>query len=324
VATLTIDPFILTPLPNGKETLMRILAIGEILFDIMPHSEHLGGAPLNFAAALQRLGNDVFVLSGIGNDDHGKQVRQAFESLGLNMDYLQGIAGKATGAAIVSKDSQGNANFFIQRPAAFDGITLDRNTLDSIQRLQPDWIYYGTLAQYEAPSLTLLETLFENLPNARRFYDMNLREGHWSLPLVRHLSDNASILKLNEDEAQTLFQLTRPNQNYSLKTFCEFWSEDHAIETICVTQGGAGCSVYHARQLDHFEGFPVQVVDTVGAGDAFAAGFLHGHLHGWSEEKKASFANSLGALVASRMGAIPEWSLEECAQIASSSREQHS
>ena len=65
----------------------------------------------------------------------------------------------------------------------------------------------------------------------------------------------------------------------------------------------------------HFEGYAVKVADTVGAGDAFSAAFLHGIQNAWPIEQVAKFANAVGAIVASREGATPEWSSEECAAI---------
>jgi fructokinase len=144
---------------------------------------------------------------------------------------------------------------------------------------------------------------------------MYLRTGHWYLPLVLRLSGQASILKLNDAEAETLFEMTRPGEQFSLEQFSRYWSSTYNIETICITLGDKGCAVYRDNALQIFEGFSVKVADTVGAGDAFAAAFLHGHIQGWPLARQASFANALGALVASRAGATPAWTVEECQQM---------
>ena len=128
----------------------------------------------------------------------------------------------------------------------------------------------------------------------------------------------ATILKLNEAEAELLFTLTHASDEFSLEKFCRFWASTYGIEIVCVTLGSKGCAFFVEDCLQTFEGVPVSVVDTVGAGDAFAAAFLHCHYLGWSIDRSASFANALGALVASRAGATPLWSLDECLQLASS------
>lgn len=294
---------------------MQILAIGELLWDVFDHAEYLGGAPLNFSAAAQRLGNSVALLSGVGADPRGDRARESMVGLGLSTEFVQVLTGKSTGTARVTTDSSGNARFFIQRPAAFDELLLDEARLSALQALHPGWIYFGTLAQTYPPALAILDALLQRLPDVKRFYDMNLREGHWNLPLVQHLSSQASILKLNETEAETLFELTHSGEEFSLEEFCRRWSSTYGIETICVTLGSKGCAVFSQNALHCFDGFTVNVVDTVGAGDAFAAGFLHGHIQGWPPARQAAFANALGALVASRAGATPAWTMGECLQL---------
>jgi fructokinase len=176
----------------------------------------------------------------------------------------------------------------------------------------PDWIYFGTLANAHAPNETLLRSLVEQLQPVRCFYDMNLRDGHWNLPLIERLSALATVIKMNDEEAKRIFDLRFGSLSYTLELFCERWSEAFGVQMICVTMGSAGCALYSSNKFRTFEGYSVDVVDTVGAGDAFAAGLLYGlDLH-WPPERIASFANALGAMIASRRGATPAWTLEEC------------
>ena len=297
---------------------MHIVTIGEILWDVFDDAEYLGGAPLNFSAAAQRLGNPVALMTGLGDDVRGRKALQSMKELGLSTEFVQVLRGKDTGTARVTTDSSGNASFFIQRPAAFDQFQLEESQFAAIAALQPGWVYFGTLAQTHAPTLATLDALLQRLPGVKRFYDMNLREGHWNLPLVQRLSRQASVLKLNDSEAETLFALTRPAETFSLEHFARYWSSTYNIETICITLGSKGCAVFSEDALHLFEGFSVKVVDTVGAGDAFAAAFLHGRIQGWPLAQQAAFANALGALVASRAGATPAWTVEECRQMIAS------
>ena len=135
--------------------------------------------------------------------------------------------------------------------------------------------------------------------------------------LVQRLCELATILKLNEFEARTLADLTGMSaEDFSLEEFCRRWAALYGIESICVTLGAAGCLVFEKGVAHRVPGFPATVEDTVGAGDAFAAAFLHGFHHRWPVLQAARFANALGSIVASRAGATPEWSLEECLQLA--------
>lgn len=294
---------------------MRIVSIGEVLWDVFPDREFLGGAPLNFAAAAQRLGSQVALFTAVGDDARGARALEAMKTLGLTTEFVQTLPGRATGTALVVTDDQGNASYVIPRPAAFDCLRDDNARVPRLAAFQPDWIYFGTLAQTCADTERLLGELVEALPGAHCFYDLNLRTGHWNLPLVQRLSQIATVLKLNLAEAEVLFHQTLGAGPFSLEEFCRSWSATYGTRTLCVTLGSEGCAVFQDGRLQAFPGVSVQVVDTVGAGDAFAAAFLHGLHLGWPIPRMASFANAVGALVASRSGATPDWTINECLQL---------
>jgi fructokinase len=286
--------------------------MGEILWDVFEDAEFLGGAPLNFSAAAERLGHSVPLITAVGDDQRGHRAIESMQALGLSTEFVQILPGRETGTALITTDSQGNASFFIQRPAVFDAILVDEARLTTIAQVRPDWLYFGTLAPFHPPTEELLHRILDRLPDVQCFYDLNLRQGHWELALVERLSDLASIVKLNESEAETLFRLTQAGQEFSLEGFCRHWSSAHAVEMICVTLGERGCAIFETNVFQQFDGYAVRVVDTVGAGDAFAAAFLHGHELGWPTARAAAFANALGAQVASRAGATPAWTVDEC------------
>jgi fructokinase len=125
---------------------VRILSIGEVLWDVFGEREFLGGAPLNFSVSAQRLRNAVALLSGIGMDERGTRACGAMQKMGLDTSLMQKTTA-STGAAIVTTDSSGNASFVIDRPAAFDMVELTDSVLAAITASRPDWIYFGTLAQ---------------------------------------------------------------------------------------------------------------------------------------------------------------------------------
>jgi fructokinase len=290
---------------------VQIVSLGEVLWDVFDRNEFLGGAPLNFAANAQRLGNNVALLTAVGADERGTRALAEMKTLGLTTEFVQTDRDHATGTAIVHIDGEGNASYVIDRPAAFDCLHVDDALLAQLAALKPDWIYYGTLAQAREENEAILERIVKRIPEAKCFFDLNLRKGHWNLPLVHRLSTLATILKLNEDEAELLSTLTLGEGSFNLETFCRHWSHTHGMKTICVTLGSKGCAVFYGDRLETYEGIKVNVVDTVGAGDAFAAAFLHGFELGWPMERTAKFANAVGGLVASRAGATPAWTIEE-------------
>jgi len=291
---------------------MRILSTGEVLWDMVEGKEFLGGAPLNFSVTSQRLGNFVSLLTGVGDDELGRKALREMVSLGLKTNLVQIVREVPTGTAQVTLDKSGSATFQIGRPAAFDVLNVNSGLIQECQKTLPDWIYFGTLANAHSPNEEMLHNLVEQLQPVKCFYDMNLRDGHWNLPLLERLSSMATVIKLNHEEAKRIFDMKFVSLPYTLQSFCEHWSEAFRVQMICVTMGSAGCALYSNNSLLTFGGYSVEVVDTVGAGDAFAAGLLYGLDLGWSPQRIASFANALGAMIASRRGATPAWTVEEC------------
>jgi fructokinase len=286
---------------------MRVWSVGEVLWDVFPDEERFGGAPLNFCANLRRMGDEARVLSAVGEDERGDLALKKMRQLGLDTGGVARVTGFATGTAVIGRDASGETSFVIPRPAAFDRLAMGAEIFAEAKAANLDWLYFGTLLQTE-PAVEMFTTRLAKELGVRCFYDMNLRTGHWNLELVQRLSGLCSVLKLNDVEAAKLAELT--GVAGSLEEFCAVWAAQYGIDVICVTLGAEGCLVFDGGAI-RVPGYRVTVRDTVGSGDAFAAAFLHGYHRGWAMEETARFANALGALVASRAGATPEWSLAE-------------
>src|ERR1019366_5801889 len=164
----------------------------------------------------------------------------------------------------------------------------------------------------EAKRLTM--RLLEAGEGRRRFYDVNLRAGCWEPSLVRELMAKATMVKLNADEAAevaSMFGQPLKSPLQSWEKFCRACAARFGWEGVCITRGADGCALLLGDEYIEASGYAVHVLDTVGAGDAFAAAFVHGVGSGWSSARVADFANRVGALVASRAGAVPSWTVAE-------------
>ncbi len=302
----------------------KIISLGEILWDVFPDAEHLGGAPFNFAAHARRLGHDVCFVSAVGDDPRGRSALAKMEQLGLPTRFVQRLTGAATGIVSVRLDAAGQPTFTIHRPAAYDLVSLGPGDLAELSSPPADWIYFGTLHQMSPRARDLLAALIGANPRARRFYDINLRPASYEPALVRDLMKRASVVKLNDAEVRTVEHLfdssggsaLSPRSPRSLEEFCRTSAAAYGWEAVCVTRGAQGCALLIDGEYVEADGYPVDVADTVGAGDAFAAAFVHGLSAGWAPAKTGDFANRVGALVASRHGAIPSWTIEESRALA--------
>lgn len=275
---------------------MRVAALGEILWDLIGDQELLGGATFNFSVQLSGLGHDVAFLSAVGGDERGRRALQAAQQLGLSTKFIHTTTDAPTGTVSVTVDTQGQPSYVLHRPAAYDFVTLEDIP-------EPQWIYHGTLQLIEPRMRALLGDLIRRYPAARRFYDINLRKNSYTMTLVLDLLERASVVKLNDDELTYVEQMTGTSHS-SIEKFCRENAARFHWDAVCVTRGEHGCSILIADEYVEVPGVRVDVVDTVGAGDAFAAAFLHGLNAGWAGAEIGAFANRLGAQVASRRGPL--------------------
>jgi fructokinase len=295
---------------------MNIISIGEVLWDVFGDTEHLGGAPFNFGAHAKILGHSVSFISAVGEDQRGRRILERMDAMGLPTRYVRQVKDHPTGIVTVNLDTSGQPHFTIHRPAAYDFPNLSDGDLGELSSRRPDWIYIGTLFQMSPKAKTLTLKVIDANPKARRFYDVNLRENCYEAALVNELMSLATAVKLNDQEVDIIQSMFGWSYR-SLEDFCQGTARKFGWEAVCVTRGEAGCVLLLGDKCVAAEGYKVRVADTVGAGDAFAAAFVHGMGRGWPAQEVADFANRVGALVASRPGGTPSWTIEEARALSS-------
>ena len=211
------------------------------------------------------------LLSAVGDDDRGRRALAEASRLGLSTRFIRTVRDAPTGWVPVTKDAAGEVSYVIKRPAAYDFTSLDE---DDWPALAPQWIYHGTLT-FMAPRMrALLNELMRRCPGAKRFYDINLRRDSYTSPLVTELLHKANVVKMNHEEV-ALVQKMAGSHHASLEVFCRDYASRFGWDAICITLGERGCAILHRGEYAEVDGNAVQVADTVGAGDAFAAAFLH-------------------------------------------------
>jgi len=290
---------------------MDIISIGEVLWDVIDGEEHLGGAPFNFAAHAARLGHQVRFISAVGNDERGKRTLAAISRLGLFTGMVRRVDGQPTGTVAVSLDRARQPRFNIPRPAAYDFPELTGEQLEDIRLRPPDWVYFGTLQQTSRQARETAIRVLEAAPSAGRFYDVNLRAGCYTEALVRELLSSASVVKLNLEEAMVVGEMLERRPD-SLEGFCRMNARRFGWQAVAITRGADGSVLLVGDRYVEAGGYRVVIADAVGAGDAFAAAFIHALNAGWPPGRIADFCNRVGALVASREGAVPAWDVGEC------------
>ncbi|HMD11425.1 MAG TPA: PfkB family carbohydrate kinase [Marmoricola sp.] len=290
---------------------VRIIGVGELLWDLFPDGPRLGGAPFNVIANLRRLGHRVAFVTAIGDDRLGRAALAAADDLGVDATFISTALDLPTGTVEVTPDPVEGHRFAIRSPAAYESIGDGDALVARIRTWGPGALVYGTLAQRSDGVRELTRRIASEVRPAYRLYDVNLREGCWTPSLVIDLLGDATIVKVNEHESETLADLLATSADP--RALGTRLAERFGVAVVCITRGAGGASLWAAGTERSVAGMRVGVRDTVGAGDAFAAALIHGLVSGMPPGDALELANRLGALVASRAGALPPWRLDELA-----------
>jgi len=295
---------------------MKTLAFGETLWDIFGDEACIGGASLNMAAHLAKLGADSSLISAVGRDGLGEAALKAIKGFGVKTDFIPALEGRKTGTVTVTLGAGGSPSYEIHKGVAWDCIELDGPALEKISSGDWDYFAFGTLAQRSETNRKSLEAALEALPYGTAIvYDVNLRQDFHKPEWIKRSLDRCNILKLNEDEAE-VFSQAFFNVSLPLKELASRLADKHSLDLVCITLGGKGAGVLsRSGGWTQIPAARVEVADTVGAGDSFTASLIFALRHGWSPEDSAKFAAKVGGFVASKRGAVPEYSKELLTEI---------
>ena len=279
---------------------IKAVCFGEILYDVFPTKERIGGAPLNVASRLSSMGIETEMISKIGVDERGNELLSYLNSRNIETGNILKDEKHSTGIVNVSLSANGSATYKIEYPSAWDKIELKDGMFESV--LNADVFIFGSLVCRDEVSRS---TLFELIEKAKfRVLDFNLRPPHYSKELLISLIGCAEFIKFNDEELFEIAGLLGSNYN-SLEQNLHFIAEKSNATSICVTKGRHGAVFLHNKKLYYNSGYKVKVKDTVGAGDSFLATLIAKLLQGEEPQQSLDQACAMGALVAGQEGANP-------------------
>lgn len=298
---------------------LAVAIFGEVLADVFPDGSVLGGAPFNVARHLQAFGLRPVMITRIGQDDLGRELLDAMQRLGMDTGGVQVDPSHPTGQVKVHLGEQGH-EFEILPSQAYDYINAGVTHMVTMAT-KPSLVYFGTLAQRNMESRLAVDN-FLNYGTSPRFLDINLREPWFDKHTVRRSLLRADIVKLNNEELATLVTMLRlpgrAPQEHAAALIKRF-----NLDMLLVTEGERGAWLMENNgRVSAVQGAkpPKVFVDTVGAGDAFAAAFILGFLKEWPADLTLARANQFAAALCGVRGAAPsdttfytpfqqEWSL---------------
>lgn len=283
----------------------KVVCFGEILWDVLPSGAKPGGAPMNVAYHLNKLGMSPAVISIVGKDKWGVDLTEILKGWKITTAYMQTTSLYPTGLVNAHVKENNEVEYDIVFPAAWDFISVNEELIKLVGTA--DYFVFGSLAaRNEATRSTLYQLL--KVANTR-VLDINLRPPHFNQPLVEELLSKADILKLNDHEVKLISGWYQ--QANDINEQINIIQSKFSIPTILVTCGANGAIVKYSDSFYKHEGFKVTVADTIGSGDAFLAGFLSKFSAGATIDEALTFANKLGSFIASQEGACPTYSVDQ-------------
>lgn len=286
---------------------MKVLAFGEVLWDVYPDKAYIGGAPLNFCGHVAKQGGEAYLFSAVGNDSLGKETLEAVRALGIHTDYVR-VNDKETGKCFVTLDEKGVPSYNIRDDAAWDHIEGEISE-------DFDALYFGTLALRSETNFDTLKSLIAKGGFKEIFCDVNIRAPYYSEKTVKTAFENATIIKISEDELETAMTAAG----------IEGWSPVDAmfsaamisaaypnIKTVLITSGEEGSTAFDSFTKSVYYSRPrkVEVKSTVGAGDSFSASFLCSYMKRPDVDKCLRHASKVSSYVVSRYEAVPDYTEE--------------
>ena len=280
-----------------------VVSLGEVLWDLLPAGPQLGGAPANLACHVRAIGAQSFLVSCVGHDRLGDEALRLLSDRALDLSLIGRDPHRPTGTVAVEVGADGQPRFEIAKDVAWDALTIQSPALQ--RAASADAICFGSLAQRSVGSRRAIRQLVAaSPPEALRVFDVNLRPPFHTAEVIAESLELANVLKLNETELPVLaaqFGLLG-----SAEEQIESLADQFALEVVALTLGSAGSRLLRDGQWAAEPGRPVQVMDAVGAGDAFTAALVMGLLSGWTTPQLLAAATDVAAFVCTQAGATPE------------------
>jgi fructokinase len=304
----------------------KIISIGEYLIDMLPDVSGKalkdvhgfikmpGGAPVNVAVAIKRLGGNVDVMTQVGSDPFGLFLIEVLKKESLDTTYVFKTDAYKTSLAFVSLDEKGERDFvFFRDPSADQMLTLKPEIIQSINY---DILHFGSVGLADYPLKNSTDICINHALSLNKIisFDVNVRhmlfkDSEQYKTLILQYIKKANVIKFSEEE---LIWLTGETDfDLGIKTL---WNSHHQI--MLVSKGSEGVSAYTKDNIYHQIAYKVEVIDTTGAGDALMGGFLYAlslenepfkNMNEWLPKalEMASYCGSLSITKKGAMASLP-------------------
>lgn len=279
----------------------KIVAFGEVVWDILPNGKVLGGTPSNLVFRCNSFNEEGFLLSRIGDDDLGNDALKELRKLGISDENVQIDGEFPTGTVNITFDENNESQYEVALDVAFDHIEFSTEAL--LLARNANCLFFGLLPQRFGISKNTIRELIKESPDSIHFFDLKLFNHFFNLKVVEYLLINSNIVRVKEKDIPFLKkELKLKSKN--LEDFCAQLSGKYKIDIVLVTRGKDGVFAFHHKKGAFYDlGYVIEIEDNIGSGIAFCAGFLHYFLNGKTIQEAISFGNAAGALNTTKRGA---------------------
>jgi len=281
---------------NGSQ----VTAIGEILWDVYPDGKRLGGAPLNFIYHVWKILGSANFISSVGNDENGKEILDFLNEEKFPTNFIYVDQNHPTGTVTVKLREDKTPQFKISTECCYDYLVLNDNSKRLIEE-GTDILYFGTLSQRGEVSRDTFKSLFGK--NMKYFCDLNLRHDFFSKEMIEEALCASSVIKINIDELNKLKNIFGLDGD-DIKAIEELRNK-YNIDLISVTLGENGALLFDGNDFDNYKAETKNIIDTLGAGDAFATILCIGYLKNLGVKKINKLANEFAVQICGINGALP-------------------
>jgi len=280
---------------------INITAIGEILWDVYPDQKRLGGAPFNFIYHILKILGKANFISSVGNDAHGKEMLSFLQTSGFDTRTISINYEFPTGTVKVELDENKVPRFTISSECSFDHLKLN-DISKHIFETETDLLYFGTFTTRKGTSRDTVISML-NRPDKKYFCDLNLRHDFYTKDFIEKTLSTCNVIKVNEYELEKLKQYFNlaPSNNDAINQLLHNFN----IDLIGLTLGDKGAELYSKTNKSYYRSPQTEIVDTLGAGDAFAAILCLGYLKSLPIERTNRLANEFALEVCMVNGALP-------------------
>ena len=275
--------------------MFNILTFGELLYDVYNDVSVIGGAPFNYSIQLSRLLNNddkLKFITALGNDKFANDAIDFIKKENIDSSLIQINNKYDTGKATVFLNENKVPDYIIHENAAWDNIEYNEK-IENALKGKYDLFYFNILSQRNECSYNTIKKIYKNIDSKYKICDVTFRKNYYTKEKIKEALEFINILKINDDELSTIKTILYPSLENDNEKLLKVISKDFNIKYIFLTLGAKGASVLYNNEYIFKPSNKVKVVDTVGAGDSFAAALSYAILSNLDIIKVLDFASAV-------------------------------